>query len=122
MVSATLPAKSRPHAWPTLLAFIASAWGFLLVANVLRAGVSYPNELREPLFLAVLPVAFAVAAWFGQRVAAAVAYVVYVGAALALGLGFGGPHLLVGVPLVTVALFLLFRRRGPAAARPTRST
>lgn len=116
------PTRPRPHAWPTLLAALASLWGFVLVASVLRGGVSYPNELREPLVLAVLPAAFGVAAWFGQRVAAAVAYVLYVGAALALGFGFGGPHLLVGVPLATVGLFLLLRGRQRGTARPTRST
>lgn len=112
----------RPFVLPAVLAILASLWGFALVANVLRGGVSYPNELREPLVLAALPVAFGLAAWFGQRIVAAMAYVAYVGAALALGFGFGGPHLSVGVPLVTVGLFLLFRRTGRGAVRPTRST
>lgn len=114
--------RSRP--WPAILAAVASLWGFWIVLREALDGISYPNELWEPLTLALLPAAFGLAAWLGQRVAGAVLYALYVGASVVLGFGFGGPHLVVGVPLLTIGLFLLFmgRERSPVgSARASRA-
>lgn len=103
-----LSGRWSPQAGAVLLAALAFAWGVWTAVSVARGGIGYAGELWVPVALALGPLGFGVAALLRLRVLAAAFYVVYVAASLVFGFGAGGPHLSVGLPLVTIALFMLF--------------
>lgn len=102
---------------PPASALLASIWGFYVYGKAASRGEAYPNELTTPLVLAILPIGFALAAWFQMRLLSAIAYVAYVLASIVSGFGYGGPHLTVGLPLLTLGLFVLFARKKQASPR-----
>lgn len=110
------------HPWGVAAALAAFVLGLLILfrsADALGQGSALPhNLLWTPALLALWPLGVASALRLGTPVAGAMLTAVYLVHSFFFGLGFGGMHLTLGVPLVLFAVTTaLVEQRRLAAPR-----